>query len=115
MILVFIILYGKVEKGPIFMFLTMALNCFYCLIFYEYLYKLLYEFYLSKFLYGYTFYIIKIQLDAVSRTQQGWQREPSVKTPRSPHSGGITYWVAELNAALSLNTRDPTRGDEVLT
>ena len=42
------------------------------------------------------------QLHAVSRTQQGRQREPSVKTP---NSGGIACWVAELNAALFLDTR----------
>ena len=49
------------------------------------------------------------QLHAVSRTQQGRQREPSVKRYPVPHflpnSGGIMCCVAELNAALNLDTR----------
>ena len=43
------------------------------------------------------------QLHAVSRTQQGKQREPSVRhsVPHLlPNSGGIACLVAELNAAL---------------
>ena len=42
------------------------------------------------------------QLHAVSCTQQGRQREPSVKTLTS---GGIVRLVAKLNAALNLDTR----------
>ena len=47
------------------------------------------------------------QFHAVSRTQQGRQREPSVKTIRSPLS--VEFWghcvlSGELNAALCLDT-----------
>ena len=47
----------------------------------------------------------KNQLHFVSRTQQGRQRELSVKTVPHflPNSGGIACWVAELNAALAQN------------
>ena len=48
------------------------------------------------------------QLHAVSRTQQGRQREHSVTTLCShflKKSGGIACGVAELNAALCFDTR----------
>ena len=48
---------------------------------------------------------IKNQLHAASRIQQSRQKEPSVKTFRFSLSEGIAYFVAELNAALSLYTR----------
>ena len=52
-------------------------------------------------------YILFFQLHAVSRTQQGRQREPSVKTLCSPLSA--EFWrhcvLSELNAALNLDTR----------
>ena len=55
------------------------------------------------------YFKIKNQLQAVSRTQQGRQREPSVKRHSVahflPNSGGIACWVAELNAALNLDTK----------
>ena len=49
------------------------------------------------------------QLHAVFRTQSGRQREPSIKTHRSPLSAEfwrIACWVAELNAALYLDTTE---------
>ena len=48
-------------------------------------------------------------LHAVSRTQQGVREENLVLRHSGPHfqpnSGGIACWVAELNAALILDTR----------